>query len=86
MVMTINFVLFSKPVTHRAKIVTNVEEGNRLEFITCVHKGALLISLLRAHFCTFPGSILSLLHLGKMPLCKADYFSDAGLYENLCQL
>lgn len=77
--MTINFVLFSKPVTHRSKIMTNVEEGNRLEFRTCVHKGALLISLSRAHFCAFPGSILSLLHIGKMLLCTAYSFSDAGL-------
>jgi len=55
--MTINFVLFSKPVTPRAKLLTNVEEGNRLEFRTCIHKGALLISLSRAHFCAFLCSI-----------------------------
>jgi hypothetical protein len=86
MVITINFVLFSKPVTHRAKVLTNVEEGNRLEFRTCVHKGELLISLSRAHFCTFSCSILSLLHIGKLLLCTAESFSDAGLFENLCQL
>ena len=72
--MTINFVLFSKPVTHRAKILTNVEEGNRLEFRMCICKGALLISLSRAHFCAFPCSIVSLLHIGKLLLCTADSF------------
>lgn len=72
--MTINFMLFSKPVTHCAKILTNVEEGNRLEFRACIHKGALLISLSRAHFCAFPCSILSLLHIGKLLLCTADSF------------
>lgn len=72
--MTINFMLFSKPVTQRAKILTNVEEGNKLEFRTCIHRGALLISLSRAHFFAFPCSILSLLHIGKLLLCTAESF------------
>jgi len=72
--MTINFVLFLKPVTQRAKILTNVEEGNKLEFITCIHRGALLISPSRAHFFAFPSSILSLLHKGKLLLCTAESF------------
>ena len=84
--MAINFVLFSKPVTQRAAILINVEEGNRLEFRTCTHRGALLISLSRAHFCAFPCSILSLLHIGKLLLCTADSFQDTALFESLCQL